>query len=100
MRRFFAHSISVARSPAGRNLYGGGSELPIWRSGSAFEARILPTRSGAKWRSWPSAAEWNVRAATPSTPSAASRDFISRAALSVKVTARICGGAKVPVATW
>jgi hypothetical protein len=29
MRRFFAHSISVARSPAGRNFYGAGSELAI-----------------------------------------------------------------------
>ena len=32
------------------------------RSGSAFDATILPTRSGAYWCSWPSAAAWNVRA--------------------------------------
>ena len=31
MRRLRAHSISVARSPAGRNLNGAGSELAMWR---------------------------------------------------------------------
>ena len=68
-RRFFAHSTSVARSPAGRNLYGGGSRLPIWRSSSAFVERMRPG-SPAKRRSSASAAEWNVDARTPSTPSA------------------------------
>ena len=42
MRRFFAHSISVARSPAGRNLNGAGSVFAIWRSASAFDGRISP----------------------------------------------------------
>ena len=51
MRRFFAHSISVARSPAGRNLNGAGSPFAIWRSTSAFDGRIVPTVSGAKCRS-------------------------------------------------
>jgi len=75
--------------------------LPIWRSVSAFDERILPGPSGpAKWRSWASAAEWNVRAATPPAPSASSRVRISPAALSVNVTARICVGANAPVATW
>ncbi len=47
-----------------------------------------------------SAAEWNVRASTPSTPSAASRARSSPAALSVKVTARICDGSNAPLRTW
>jgi hypothetical protein len=47
-----------------------------------------------------SAAEWNVRASTPSTPSAASRARSSPAALSVKVTARICDGTNAPPRTW
>ena len=51
---------------------------------------------GEKWCSCASAAEWNVRAATPVTPSAASRDFITPAAFSVKVTARIWPGANAP----
>ena len=72
MRRFFAHSISVARSPAGRNLNGAGRVFAIWRRASAFEGRIRPTRSGAKWRNWRSAAEWKVPARTRCTPSAAS----------------------------
>ena len=66
MRRFFAHSISVARSPAGRNLNGAGSAFAIWRSANAFDGRILPdlarARSGAAGAS---AAEWNVLARTP-----------------------------------
>ena len=47
-----------------------------------------------------SAAEWNVRASTPSTPSASSRRFSSLAALSVKVTARIRDGSNAPLRTW
>src|SRR6478752_4043571 len=100
MRRLRAHSISVARSPAGRNLNGAGSELARWRRVSAFEGKNFPTASGSKWRSCASAAEWNVRACTPSAPSAASRLRISPAALSVKVTARISPGVKAAVATW
>ena len=48
MRRFFAHSISVARSPAGRNLNGAGSVFAIWRSASAFDGRIRPTALGCE----------------------------------------------------
>src|SRR5438105_12252041 len=99
MRRFFAHSISVARSPAGRNLYGAGSEFAIWRSASAFDGRILPTDCGAKCRSCLSAAEWKVDARTPAAPSAASRSFSSPAALSLNVTAMICAGANAAPAT-
>ena len=94
IRRFFAHSISVARSPAGRNLYAPGRRLPSWRSGSAFDGRIPPTASGAKWRSWRSAAEWNVPARTRCTPSAARRARSSPPALSVNVTAMISSGAE------
>ena len=46
MRRFFAHSISAARSPAGRNLKGARSRLPIWRSRSAFDGTMRPSSSG------------------------------------------------------
>src|SRR5439155_6561120 len=99
-RRFLAHSTSVARSTAGRNLYGIGSVLPIWRSISAFEARILPGGSPRNHRSCANAAEWNVRARTPPAPSSSSRLRISRDALSVKVTARICSAGKAPAATW
>ena len=74
MRRFFAHSTSVARSPAGRNLYGAGSRFAICLSASAFEGRIRPTLPGAKCRSCRSAAEWNVDARTPLTPSAATAE--------------------------
>ena len=54
----------------GRNLYGAGSRFAICRSSSTFDGRIGPSRSGAKWRSWRSAAEWNVDARTPAAPSA------------------------------
>src|SRR6266566_3157656 len=50
--------------------------------------------------SWDSAAEWKVRASTPSTPSNWSRRLSSRAALSVKVTARICDASNAPLRTW
>src|SRR5919109_1484310 len=99
-RRFFAHSISVARSASGRNLKGTGREEAIGLSTSAFEGRISPTRPGAKKWSCASAAAWKVRAGTPATPRRASRSRISFAALSVKVTARISWGLKAPVATW
>src|SRR5690242_17691030 len=99
MRRFFAHSISVARSPAGRNLYGAGSRLAIWRSSRTFDGRIGPSRSGAKWRSWRRAAEWNVDARTPTTPRAPNRVRNSPAALSVNVTAMIAFAGNAPEAT-
>src|SRR5512146_198446 len=99
MRRFFAHSISVARSPAGRNLYGAGSRFAIWRSSSTFDGRIGPRRSGAKWRSWRSAAAWNVVARIPAAPSAARRVRSSPAALSVNVTAVIALAGNTPDAT-
>ena len=51
-----------------------------------------PPGSPSKRRSSASAAEWNVEARTPSTPSAASRARNSPAALSVKVTATIDDG--------
>ena len=65
----------------------------IWGSGS-------PVCSVHSLESCESAAEWNVRASTPSTPSAASRVRSSPAALSVNVTARICDGSNVPLRTW
>ena len=43
IRRFLAHSISVARSPAGRKRYARGSPFAICRSSSAFDERIRPT---------------------------------------------------------
>src|SRR6266545_3404090 len=70
------------------------------RTGSAFEERILPTRLGAYWCSWPSAAAWNVRAKTPGAPSASSLARNSPAALSVNVTARISSARKAPLVTW
>ena len=57
----------------GRNRYGFGSELAIRRSESAFDATILAGGSPPNACSWPSAAAWNVRAVTPSAPSASSR---------------------------
>ena len=55
----------------------------------ARPARVGRTSSSQnRWR-WERAAEWNVRASTPSTPSPASRVFSSPAAFSVNVTARI-----------
>ena len=72
--------------------------MPIWRSSSAFVERIRPG-SPAKRRSSASAAEWNVDARTPSTPSAASRARSSPAALSVNVTATTSAGANAPLAT-
>ena len=82
------------------NLYGIGSELPIARSGSTFDERIFRFGTFPKYESCASAAEWKVAARTRSTPSAASRERISPAALSVKVTARICSDRNAPVATW
>ena len=81
-------------------MNGGGSERRIGWSVSAFDGRIWPIRSPAKKRSCASAAEWNVRATTPRTPSPASRSRMTPAALSVKVTARISDGSKAPVSTW
>ena len=46
IRWALAHSISVARSPAGRNLNGAGSAFAIWRRSSAFVGRIRPTDAG------------------------------------------------------
>ena len=91
-------SRSRGRPPAGTDtrraarLRSAGARAPS-RAGSARP------RSGAKWRSCRSAAEWNVEARTPLTPSAASRAFSSPAALSVNVTAMIWVGANAPVAT-
>ena len=72
--------------------------------------------SGALWSSTPAsgspvcedhnrdscdnAAEWKVRASTPSTPSDSSRRLSSPAALSVNVTARICDASNAPLRTW
>jgi hypothetical protein len=64
-----------------------------------------PLTRGQKARVWLRAALWKVAALTPSrppagTPRAWSRPAISRAALSVKVTARICDGDAAPARTW
>src|SRR5262245_53497881 len=98
MRRFLAHSISVARSAAGRKRYGRGSEFAMCRSISAFDGS---TPSGPRPKEWSCcrALAWKVRARTPSIPSRPSLARISPAALSVNVTARISGAANVPVAT-
>ena len=98
--RFFAHSISVARSPAGRNLYGAGRPLPIRRRSSAFVERMRPGIA-SKRRSSASAAEWNVEARTPSTPSAASRPRAQLAGGLVRERHRddLVGGANAPLAT-
>ena len=97
--RFFAHSISPASSRRGRNLCGGGSALASEAISGAFESRTSGSRlarcsAPTDSPSCDSAAAWNVRASTPSTPSAASRAFSSPAAFSVNVTARICVGGK------
>ena len=68
----------------------------------SFESRIAGSgapswRPGQKWRSWASAAAWNVRAMTPRWPSDVIRSTISPAALSVKVTSRIWSGGTAPV---
>src|SRR5437016_33725 len=60
---------------------------------------ILPGASSSQC-SCASAAEWNVRAVTPLTPSLWSRARISPAALSVNVTARISPASNAPHATW
>ena len=73
--------------------------FPIWRRRSAFVERIRPGPSPFARRSCESAAEWNVRASTPSTPSRARRARISPAALSVNVTARIWSERTAPLAT-
>ena len=76
-RRFFAHSTSVARSTAGVNLYGIGSELPIQRSGGAFEASTLSSLIFPKKRSCASAASGTSRRGR-APPSRASRARASR----------------------
>ena len=65
-----------------------------WVSGTrmgVFEGRISSLRPDSV-RYWASASAWKVLTRTPGKPSAASRDPISRAALSVKVTARMRSG--------
>ena len=102
--RFFAHSISPASSRRGRNLCGGGSAFASDEMTGALWSRISgsgsPVCAVHSLESCESAAEWNVRASTPSTPSAASRVRSSPAALSVNVTARICDGSNAPPRTW
>ena len=61
---------------------------------------MRPTSSGAKCRSWRSAAAWNVPARTRVTPSEASRERSSAPAFSVNVTASSCCGANAPVRIW
>ena len=101
--RLFAHSISFASSPRGRNLYGGGRAFASEEMSGAFESRISGSGSPV-WvchsrPSCESPAAWNVRASTPSTPSAASRALSSPAAFSVNVTARIWFASNAPLAT-
>ena len=93
----FAHSTSAARSRSTVRLV---SRTPA-RAAAAATIRILlssssgtgpPSTLGAKYRSWRSAAAWNVSACTPPrpappTPSPRSRPRISPAARAVKVTA-------------
>ena len=85
------------------NLCGIGRELASDAISGAFDGNTSgsgsPVCRSHRRPSWESAAAWNVRASTPLTPSAASRSFSSRAAFSVKVTARIRSAGKVPVAT-
>ena len=92
--RFLAHSISPASSRRGRNLCGGGNAFASEAMSGALWSRTSgsgsPVWEDQSRESCDSAAEWNVRASTPSTSSAWSRRFSSPAALSVKVTARIC----------
>ena len=100
--RFFAHSISPAISLRGMNLCGGGRPLASEAIIGAFESstsgRSLPMQRGHSLRSCDSAAAWNVRASTPSTPSVASRSFNSLAAFSVNVTARSFEAGNAPIA--
>ena len=60
---------------------------------AATDGAAPPMALGQKYVSWRSAAEWNVRAWTPLTPSSRSRPRISPAALAVNVTASTCWGA-------
>ncbi len=102
--RFFAHSISVARSRRGTKRCGGGRALANDEINGPFASSTSPGGAPVcavhRRESWPSAAAWNVRASTPSTPSARSRAFNSPAAFSVNVTARIWAGRNSPRATW
>ena len=69
----------------------------LWSSTSGSGSPVYEDHS---LESCESAAEWNVRASTPSTPSAWRRRASSPAALSVNVTARICDGSNAPLRTW
>ena len=93
MRRFFAHSISVARSPAGRNLYGAGSRVRDLAEHERLRRQDLPdrarARSGGAARAPPSGTSTRARRRPRAR---ASRALSSPAALSVNVTARICVG--------
>ena len=89
-------------SLAGVKRYPPGSRPMSGTIKRSFESRIagsgVPSwRPGQKWRSWASAAAWNVRAITPRWPSVASRATISPAALSVNVTSRIWSDGTAPV---
>ena len=99
-RRFFAHSISPASSLRGMKRCGGGSAFASEEISGALESRTwgtaLPVARSQSLPRCESAAAWNVRASTPSTPSAARRARSSPAAFSVNVTARIAEGEKAP----
>ena len=58
-----------------------------------------PTTRGQKWLSCASAAAWNVRAGTPSAPSARSRARSSAAERAVNVSAITLAGSYAPDAT-
>ena len=102
-RETLAHSISPARSrsPARSTLM----RMPwaTWVSRRTLFSTSVgigpPTACGQKYCSWRSAAEWNVRAWTPSTPRSRRRVRISAAARAVNVSARVRWGSNTPEAT-
>src|SRR5438067_1316542 len=99
MRRFFAHSISPARSRNAVNRYGIGKDCAM-RCRTCPLCERISGCSGEKRRNCAKASAWKVFARMPVAPSACSLLLISPAAFAVKVTARISPGMNAPVATW
>ena len=104
-----AHSTSAAASRSSGSPADSRSRLAASAMSPIFDSMTCgtgpPTAPGQKWVSWRSAAEWNVRAWTRSSPapgtavpSCRSRARSSAAARVVKVTARTRAGSAAPVA--
>ena len=101
-----AHSISAATSRSSAGLVPARRRRAASASRPTLESSTVggrpPTVRGQKWLSWRSAAEWNVRACTRSSPAPRPASWCTRARSSpaarvVNVSASTWPGSTTPV---